>query len=121
MLKRMLALALLSASLLYGMSVSELNKASKEELMKIKGVGEKKADAIIKYRKKTKFTSVEDVTKVKGVGESLAQNIKKDIKNGTKTKAKSKTNSSKSKNTSKTTKTTKSTKSTNKESKEKTK
>jgi competence protein ComEA len=69
----------LASTLSFGMSVNELNKASKSELMKIKGVGESKANAIIKYKSKTKFTSISDVEKVKGVGSALAKNIKNDV------------------------------------------
>ena len=58
--------------------------ASKEDLMKIKGVGEKKAEAIIKYRKKHKLKTVEDLTQVKGIGEVIANNILKDVLNGDK-------------------------------------
>jgi len=82
-----------SMTTLFGMSVKELNKADKTTLMQIKGVGEAKADAIIKERKKSKFTSFEDVTRVKGVGESLAKNIKNDVK------AKQRTTHKKSKKT----------------------
>ena len=72
------------------MSVSELNNASKEELMEINGIGEKKADAIIKERKKSKFKSFEDFQRVKGVGPSIANNVKKDVKKASKPKAKKK-------------------------------
>jgi len=87
-MKKLLSLTLLSCSLLYSMSLSELNSASKEELMQIKGIGAKKAEEILKERKKNKFKSVDDVSKVKGVGEVLANNIKKDIKSGAETKTK---------------------------------
>lgn len=102
MIKKILTTALLCSSLLFSMSVSELNRATKEDLMKIKGIGEKKADAIMNYRKKNKFTSVDDVANVKGVGASLVENIKKDIKNGD--KSKKKTKSSKENKNSKSTK-----------------
>ena len=93
MLKKIIVGTLIFATTaLFAMSTSELNKASKSELMEIKGIGEAKADAIIKERKKSKFKSVEDVTRVKGVGEALAKNIKNDtkVKKTSKTKSKEK-------------------------------
>ena len=65
---------------LFGMSLKELNRAHKTELMQIKGIGEAKADAIIKERQKSHFKSFEDVTRVKGIGEAIANNIKHDVK-----------------------------------------
>ncbi len=79
-MKRITILALvLATTMAFGMSVNELNKASKEDLMKINGIGETKANAIIKHRSKTKFKSIADVEEVKGVGPSLAKNIKNDV------------------------------------------
>jgi len=81
MLKKIVAGTIIFATTtLFAMSVSELNKASKTELMQINGIGEAKAEAIIKERKKGKFKSIEDVTRVKGIGDSLAKNIKNDVK-----------------------------------------
>jgi len=80
MLKMMVAVLLFgAASMLFGMSLSELNRASKEDLMEIKGIGETKADAIIQYRKKAPFKSFADVEEVKGVGPALVENIKNDV------------------------------------------
>jgi len=79
MKKITLVALVLATSMAFGMSVNELNKASKTELMKINGIGEKKADAIIKHRSKTKFKSISDVAEVRGVGPSLAKNIKNDV------------------------------------------
>ena len=78
--KVMAGVLILSMTSLFGMSVKELNRADKAELMEIKGIGDAKADAIIKERKKGKFKSFEDVTRVKGVGEAIANNIKHDVK-----------------------------------------
>ncbi len=48
--------------------VMNLNTASKVQLMKLPGVGEKTAIKIIKYRRKKPFVEIEDIQKVKGIG-----------------------------------------------------
>jgi competence protein ComEA len=68
-------LLVVSMSAVFGMSLEELNSASKEELTTIKGVGEAKAEAIIAERSKKAFESFEDLQRVKGVGKQLAQKI----------------------------------------------
>jgi len=76
MFKKVIAgLLVLASSSLLAMSVAQLNKVSKVELMEVKGVGDKKADAIIKHRKSEKFKTIKDVINVKGVGPSLAKKI----------------------------------------------
>ncbi|MDD2399292.1 MAG: helix-hairpin-helix domain-containing protein [Sulfurovum sp.] len=65
---------------MFGMSLKELNSASKEALMAIKGIGEVKADAIIAERGKEKFKSFEDLQRVKGIGPKTAENIQNDVK-----------------------------------------
>jgi len=96
-MKKIISLSLvLAASMLFGMSVTDLNKASKSELLKIKGIGSKKADAIIKYRTKTPFTTISDIENVTGVGPSLSKNIEKDVYKKTKTSKKKTSNSGKS-------------------------
>jgi competence protein ComEA len=50
-------------------SMVYLNSASREELISLSGIGEKKADAILAFRKQVgKFTSVEQLLDVKGIG-----------------------------------------------------
>ena len=70
----------LATSSLFGMSLEELNSASKVELMEIKGIGDAKATAIINERKKGKFKSFEDFQRVKGVGEKMALKVKNSSK-----------------------------------------
>ena len=65
---------------LFGMSLVELNSATKAELMEIKGIGEAKATDIIKEREKGEFKSFEDFQRVKGVGEKMALKVKNSTK-----------------------------------------
>ena len=54
-----------------------INKASKEELMTLPGVGESRAESIIKYREgQGAFQSIEDIMQVSGIKEGLFEKIK---------------------------------------------
>lgn len=87
MFKKIIAgFLILATSTLFGMSLNELNKASKAELMEINGIGDAKASAIIKERKKGKFKSFEDFQRVEGIGEATAKNVKNDVKSAPKEK-----------------------------------
>ena len=57
-----------------------INKATKEELMTLPGIGESKAKNIIEYREKSKFEKLEDIMNVSGIGESAYSKIKDFIK-----------------------------------------
>jgi len=74
---KILAMLAISAGLLFG--AVDINNATKDQLMSIKGVGDKKADAIIAYRKGHCFKKVEDITGVKGLGDKFVENNKKDL------------------------------------------
>jgi competence protein ComEA len=81
MFKKILATLLITSStLLFAMSISEVNSASKEKLMEINGIGDKKASDIIKARTKGKFKSFDDLKAVKGIGDKMVSNIKNDVK-----------------------------------------
>ena len=57
-----------------------LNTASKEELMTLSGIGEVKADAMVRYREEHgSFQSVEDVKKIEGIKDGVFNKIKDQI------------------------------------------
>ena len=76
-MKKILVTLLLMFSVASALNVQ---KASKDELMCIKGIGEKKASAIIKYRKSHKLKSAQDLLEIKGFGKALVKNVQKDVK-----------------------------------------
>lgn len=60
-------------------SLVNINKASKEELMSLPGIGERKAEAIIKYRNSKSFSNIEDIMNISGIKESAFNKIKDKI------------------------------------------
>ncbi len=89
MIKKVLAGVVVFAGVsLFGMSLSQLNSASKSDLMAISGIGEAKADAILKERKHGKFKSFDDLTRVKGIGSAIAKRVKDDVKSAPQKKVK---------------------------------
>ncbi len=57
-----------------------INSATKEELMTLTGIGEAKAEDIIKYREENgPFKTIEDIKNVSGIGDSLFAKIKENI------------------------------------------
>jgi competence protein ComEA len=66
------------------MNIAEVNTANKETLMKISGIGAKKASALIQERSQGLFKSFEDLERVKGIGKKMISNIKNDVKSKSK-------------------------------------
>lgn len=57
-----------------------INTASVEDLTKIKGIGQKKANAIVDYREAHgPFKTIEDLRNVKGIGNKLFESMKSQI------------------------------------------
>ena len=59
----------------------DINTASKEDLMKISGVGEARANQIISYREKNgNFKAIEDIKNISGIKDGIYGRIKDSIK-----------------------------------------
>lgn len=83
-MKSLIALLLVAGSLLANTVSAEMvniNKASAEVIQEnLKGIGAKKAAAIISYRTEHgDFKKLEDIKDVKGIGDALFEKIKADI------------------------------------------
>ena len=70
--KTLLATLVFVPSLLIAGEMININTAGKESLMTIKGIGEKRAEAIIGWRQKHgPFKSVDDLAEISGIGKSI--------------------------------------------------
>ncbi len=60
----------------------DLNRAPVTELMRLPGVGEKRAQAIVAHRAKQPFRRAEDVIAVKGLGKAWFAKVKGNLQVG---------------------------------------
>jgi len=70
---KILTLILFLTTLLF--SAVDINSATAEELASLKGIGMKKAQKIIKYRKKHCFKNIKELKRVKGIKKKQAKKI----------------------------------------------
>lgn len=56
-----------------------INTADKELLIKLDGIGEKRADDIIEYRTSRPFKKIEDIMNINGIGKKTFEKIKDQI------------------------------------------
>ena len=75
-LKRCIFAVLLTLPVLtFAGETININTANKEMLMSVKGIGEKRAEAIITYREKNgPFKSIDQLSEIKGVGRFFIDN-----------------------------------------------
>lgn len=59
-----------------GNNLVNINTASKEELLKLPGIGEVTAENIINYRDNNNFTKIEDLKNVNGIGTATYNKLK---------------------------------------------
>jgi competence protein ComEA len=57
----------------------DLNRAGPAELMRLPGVGEKRAQAIVAARSKQPFRRLEDVLAVKGIGQAWLNRVRANV------------------------------------------
>jgi len=76
----LLLLTLMFLTINVALAAININTADEKELATLQGVGKAKATAIVQYRKENgAFKSPEDIMLVKGVGEKIFEKISKDI------------------------------------------
>jgi len=78
---KLLTTLLLSATFL--LASVDINTATAKDFTSLKGIGVKKAEAIITYRDTIKcFKSIDELTKVKGIGKTTLSKNLEDLKLG---------------------------------------
>ena len=77
---KILAILVLGFSMMFG--AIDINSASVKELSALKGIGSKKAESIVAYRKAHCFKNVDEITKVKGIGKKFLQKNRENLKAG---------------------------------------
>jgi len=78
MFSKIILVLMLSLSFSWAMSANMVQTISKEELGCIKGLGIKRVNLIIGFRKTHKINSLDELLDIKGIGKATVRNIKED-------------------------------------------
>ena len=78
MFKKIVLVLLVGSSFSFAMSASMVQSVEKEKLGCIKGLGVKRVNAIVLYRKNNSIESLDELLNVKGIGKAILKNIKED-------------------------------------------
>jgi len=74
-------LTILLFSITLALATVNINNATVKDFTSLKGIGTKKAEAIVKYRTSVKcFKSIDELTNVKGIGDKTIAKNKSDLK-----------------------------------------
>ncbi len=73
-------MVVITSSFSWTMGVAMVQTVPKKELGCIKGLGIKRINALLEYRKTHKLKSLEELLNVKGIGKGILENIKSDKK-----------------------------------------
>jgi len=76
MIRNILFSLLLGSSLLFPLSLTQVQHPSSKELGCIKGIGVKKFQNIVNYEKRNKVESIDDLLHIRGIGKVVLNNIK---------------------------------------------
>jgi len=79
-MRRVLFLILIFSLDIFAMSAYELQVVDKKTLSCIKGIGEKRLNAILEYRKGHRLTTLDDLLNIPKIGKKTIENIKNNIK-----------------------------------------
>jgi len=79
MFKKIVLLSIVSLSYSMAMSATMVQSAEKGKLGCIKGIGLKRMNAILEYRKRDTIDTLEEMLNIKGIGKGILKNIKNDV------------------------------------------
>jgi hypothetical protein len=80
MFRKIVLVWMTCSSLSVAMSVATVQTVKKEKLGCIKGLGVKRVEAIVRYRKTHTLESLDELLNVKGIGKGILENLKEDKK-----------------------------------------